>query len=148
MTTPPASAAARPTRNLPLNWALIIGLGAAALARPLTNMLFDQLGVEPGPIVPLGWTVVISAVWILAVGLTRTARPLLTLTLTGVFYALFAIVLSAVASTILWGELAGPLARPLAILPMLLLNAGWGLACGALALALQHARGARHGARG
>jgi hypothetical protein len=145
MTTIPVPVPSRPTRNCPpqqsLNWALIIGLGAAGLARPTTSMLTDQLGIELGPIVPLGWTLVISLVWILVVGLGRTARPLLTLTLTGAFYALFAIVLSAVASTVLLGVLSGPLAQPLAILPMLLLNALWGLLCGALALAFRHARG-------
>ncbi|HIY23283.1 MAG TPA: hypothetical protein H9837_03095 [Candidatus Brachybacterium merdigallinarum] len=149
MTSTPVPATSRPPRDRApqrsLNWALIIGLGAAALARPTTNMLTDQLGIELGPIVPLGWTLVISLVWILVVGLGRTARPLLTLTLTGVFYALFAIVLSAVASTILLGALSGPLAQPLAILPMLLLNALWGLLCGALALALRHARGRADG---
>lgn len=136
---PTANTTANPPRR-PLNWPLIVGLGAIGLARPLTNTVLDQAGIDLGPVIPLGWTALISLLWITVVGLTGVARPVLTLTLTGITYALFALLLSGILSPLLLGHLEGPLANPLALLPMLLTNALWGAIAGALALAIQHAR--------
>lgn len=131
------------------NWLLILGLGLFALARPVTNTVLAQIGVDPGPVVPLGWTAVISLVWIAVVGLTRTTSPVLTLVLAGLAYGIFAMVLSGILSPILMGRLAGPLANPIAILPVLATNAVWGLITGALALAVQRLRGVTpHGRAG
>ena len=121
----------------PLRWPLIIGLGAFALVRPMVRMVEDQLNVGGLPAVPIVITALISAVWIAVVGLSRTARPVVTLLLTGLTYAVLSITLSGVLSPILTGELQGPLASPVAIIPVLLVNAVWGLATGALALLLQ-----------
>ncbi|MCQ9368662.1 hypothetical protein NQ038_12685 [Brevibacterium sp. 50QC2O2] len=123
-----------------LHWPLIIGLGALALLRPVLRIVAEQLGVSVTPVVPILATLVISAVWIAVVGLSRVAHPLLTLVFTGLAYAVFAIVLSGVLSPILDGRLQGPLANPLAIVPMLATNAIWGLLAGALALLVRRAR--------
>lgn len=124
-----------------LNWPLILGLGAFALIRPITRVVVSQLGIETsGPWLPVLFTVGISAVWIGVVGLGRSARPVLTLVLAGVVYAVLAMLLSAVLSVALGGELEGPLANPIAILPMLGTNALWGLVAGGLALALRSGR--------
>lgn len=123
------------------SWPLILGLGVFALARPVTNTVLDQAAIDPGPVVPLGFTALITLVWVLIVGMGRAARPVLTLILTGAAYAIFAILLSGILSPLLLGHLDGPLARPIAIVPMLLTNALWGLIAGLLALALQHLRG-------
>lgn len=123
-----------------MNALLILALALIALARPLTNSVTDQAGTVLGPLIPLGWTLLISLVWIGVVGLTRTARPVLTLVLTALAYAVFAIILSGILSPILLGHLEGPLANPLAIVPMLATNAVWGLFTGALALAVQRLR--------
>ena len=125
-----------------LNWPMILGLGALALIRPLVSIVESVLGVTDSPAVPLTITLVISAIWIAAVGLTKTAHPVQTLVLTGVTYAGLSLILSAVLSPILTGSLQGPLANPVALLPFLLTNVIWGLITGGLALALQRIRGA------
>lgn len=128
-----------------LQWPLILGLGALALVRPLIRTVEDQLGAGGLPAGPVIVTGVITAIWVLVVGLTRTAHPVLTLLFTGLAYAAFAILLSGILSPMLTGELQGPLATPLAIIPMLATNALWGLAAGALALVVQRLRGVRPG---
>lgn len=129
-----------------LQWPLILGLGALALVRPLIRIVQDQLGISSGgPAVPVLTTVGISIVWVLVVGLGRTAQPVLTLLCTGLAYAVFSTILSGILSPILTGELQGPLTNPIAIVTMLLTNAVWGLAAGVLALLLQHLRGTQSG---
>lgn len=126
-----------------LQWPLIAGLGALALVRPLVSIVEHQLDVSDPPAVPIVITLVISAVWIAVVGLSKTARPVLTLLFTGLTYAVLSIILSGILSPILTGELQGPLAMPIAIIPVLLTNAVWGLAAGGLALLVQRLRGVR-----
>ncbi|MFW6642122.1 hypothetical protein ACOALZ_19020 [Nocardiopsis algeriensis] len=126
-----------------LPWLLVLGLGALALVRPLVRIVEDQLDVSGPSSVPIVITLVISAVWVMAVGLSRTAHPVLTLLFTGLTYAVLSIILSGILSPILAGELQGPLSMPIAIIPILLVNATWGLAAGGLALLLQHLRGIR-----
>lgn len=126
-----------------LQWPLILGLGALALVRPLVSIVEYQLDVSDPPAVPIIITLVISAVWIVVVGLSKTAHPVLTLLFTGLTYAVLSIILSGILSPILSGELQGPLAMPIAIIPVLLTNAIWGLAAGGLALLLQRLRGVR-----
>ncbi|TRY18171.1 hypothetical protein FOJ82_08950 [Tessaracoccus rhinocerotis] len=126
-----------------LQWSLIAGLGALALVRPLVSMVEHQLDVSDPPVVPIIITLVISAVWIAVVGLSKTAHPVLTLLFTGLTYAVLSIILSGILSPILTGELQGPLAIRIAIIPVLLTNAIWGLAAGGLALLLQGLRGVR-----
>lgn len=128
-------------RQLNLNWSLICGLGSLALIRPLASIVETQMGSDTGPVLPLGLTLLVTAAWVAIVGLSREPRPLLTLVLAGVAYAVFAALLSGILSRILTGELQGPFAMPLAIIPMLLVNALWGLVAGALALAVRRVRG-------
>ena len=126
------------TFNVPL----IIGLAALALVRPLFSIvgLSDTLGKPATPII---LTVVISVLWIFIVGLSRVREPLLTLVFAGLAYAVFSILLSAVLSPILHGELQGPLTNPFAMVYVLATNALWGLVTGALALGVQRIRGVR-----
>ncbi|MGO1768496.1 MAG: hypothetical protein ACTHZX_00970 [Microbacterium sp.] len=124
-----------------LHWPLILGLDALALIRPLTRIAEDQLGVDGAAAIPIALTVIISAIWVAVVGLSRTAQPVLTLLFAGLAYAVFSIILSGVLSPILVGELQGPLANPIALAPMLLTNAIWGVAAGGLALLVQRLRG-------
>lgn len=123
-----------------LHWPLIIGLGAFALIRPLTNIvgLDDVLG-QPWTVLLL--TSVITGVWVLVVGLSRVSRPVLTLVATALVYALAAALLSGVLSPILDGELKGPFARPWILVPLIATNAVWGLVAGGLALLVQQMRG-------
>jgi hypothetical protein len=117
-----------------LHWPLVLGLGALALVRPLTRIL--GLDVPGGPVL---LTVVITAVWVAAVGLARIARPVLTLVAAGLVYGVLAILLSAVLSPILTGELQGPLATPFGfgIVAVLAVNAVWGTVAGLLAAGVQ-----------
>lgn len=127
-----------------LQWSLVLGLGALALARPLLNItgLAEQLG---RPLVPLLATLVISVIWIAAVGLSRVAQPVLTLVFAGLAYGVFTIVLSAILSPFLTGELQGPLATPfgVGIVAVLVVNAIWGAITGVIALLVQQLRGSR-----
>ena len=120
---------------------LILGLGLLALVRPLASIVVEQSGHELGAAPRLLLTAAITLVWVAAVGLGRAPRPLLTLVLAGLVYAVAAIVLSGILSPLLLGHLSGPLAQPLAIVPMLLVNALWGLIAGLLALAVRRLRG-------
>ncbi|MFJ4539879.1 hypothetical protein ACIP39_28510 [Streptomyces tibetensis] len=125
-----------------LNRPLVAALTAVALARPLFSVAgwSEALGK---PLTPVILTLGITLTWILAVGLSRVRDPLLTLVVTGVAYALAALVLSAVLSPLLTGKLQGPLAQPWAIIPLFLVNAAWGAFCGACAIGLRRARGIR-----
>lgn len=120
-----------------LPWPLILALGALALVRPLLRILDARTGFDSPTSLPLIVTLVISAVWVAAVALSRTARPVLTLVLAGLAYAVFSILLSGLLSPLLDGELRGPLATPIAIVPVLTINAAWGLVTGVLALLVQ-----------
>jgi hypothetical protein len=124
-----------------LHWPLVLGLGALALVRPLVSIVETQLGVDDPPAVPIGITLVVTAVWVAVVGLGRIARPVLTLVAVGLTYGVLSILLSGILSPILSGRLEGPLAVPFAIIPVLLTNALWGLVAGGLALLVQRTRG-------
>lgn len=123
-----------------LHWPLIIGLGTFALIRPLVNILgLDDILGQPGTVLLLTGT--ITLVWVLAVGLSRVSRPVLTLVAAALVYALCAALLSAIISPILDGQLDGPFARPWVFIPLLATNAIWGAVAGLLALLLQQVRG-------
>lgn len=126
-----------------LSWPLIIGLGALALIRPLIRIVGHQIDVDLGAATPIAITLVISAIWIAVVGISKTRHPVVTLLFTGLTYAVFSIILSGILSPMIDGRLDGPLANPIAIVPMLLTNALWGLTAGGLALLLQRLRGVK-----
>lgn len=120
---------------------LAIGLGVLALIRPAVSIVESVIGISDPAAVPILITIGISAVWIAVVGLRSVARPVLTLVLAGVTYGVLVIVVSGIVSPIMSGHLEGPLSNPIAIVPVLLVNAVWGLVAGAPALLLQRARG-------
>ena len=122
-----------------LKWPLLIILGLLGLVRPVARIALENSGL-PTPAIALGMTVLVTLVWALALGLSRSANPLLSGGIVGVVYALGAIILSGVLSPILLGHLEGPLAQPLAIIPMLVTNAVWGVIAGGLALLVRRLR--------
>ena len=126
-----------------INWLLILGLGVLALIRPVFSIagFSDALGKPATPII---LTMAISLVWILSVGLTRVARPVVTLVLAGVVYAVLAIALSGILSPLLSGELQGPLQNPAAVVSVLITNVAWGAITGLIALSLRRFRGQRY----
>lgn len=63
-------------KNLP--WGLVLGLAALALVRPVLRMSGVADGVSTA-VVALGATTLITVVWVLVVGLSRTPEPVLTL---------------------------------------------------------------------
>ncbi len=124
-----------------VSWPLIVGLGVAALVRPLMSItgVMSQLG---RPVAPVVVTVGISVVWIAVVGLRRVSHPILTLVCVGLVYGILAVVLSGVLSPILTGQLQGPLTTPLGVgvLATLVVNALWGALAGVLAMLVQQLR--------
>lgn len=114
-----------------IRWPLVIALGAFALVRPVMNIFGVMDDVKP--VGPLVVTLVISVAWISVVVIIRDPRPLLTLVLAGLAYAVLAIALSGIVSPIKDGHLEGPLANPIAIVPVLCVNALWGLITGLVA---------------
>lgn len=82
-------------------------------------------------------TILISAIWIGAVLWLRVENPLTTLLYAGIAYGVMAILLSAIASPILEGQLQGPITNPLAIISVILTNAVWGILTGLIAVAVQ-----------
>ena len=123
-----------------LHWPLVLGLGALALVRPLIRIIIDPTGMADAPALAVTVSLLISVVWIAVVGWTNVAHPVLTLVCAGLVYGAASIVLSAVLSPIMTGELRGPLAMPFTIVPVLLTNAIWGLVTGLLALLVRRAR--------
>jgi len=119
---------------------LMLGLGALALIRPVMKMfgVMDLIGQAFGSIL---LTVLISLAWILIVLVKRVADPVTVLIGAGLSYALFAIVLSGIASPILDGQLQGPLTNPLATISVFVTNAIWGLILGIIAKLLAAKRG-------
>ncbi|MFG6147509.1 hypothetical protein [Halobacillus sp. B23F22_1] len=81
----------------------------------------------------------ITIVWIAAVLWKNVSRPVSTLFYAGVAYGIFAIVISAVMSPIVTGELQGPLTHPFGIVSVLVTNAIWGTAAGVIAVVLKKA---------
>src|SRR5690606_11041682 len=93
-----------------LHWPLVLGLGALALVRPLIRGVTDPGGPSDAPAVAITVTLLISVVWIAVVGWTNVAHPVLTLVCAGLVYGAASILLSAILSPLLTGELQGPLA--------------------------------------
>ncbi|WP_017588059.1 hypothetical protein [Nocardiopsis ganjiahuensis] len=127
-----------PLRDIP--WSLVLALGTLALVRPLMSAtgISEAIG---SPWAQLGATLLITAAWIAAVVVARVPRPFLTLVFTGVTYGVLAIVVSAVLSPFLLGELQGPITNPFAIVSVLVTNALWGTVSGGIALAVRAALG-------
>lgn len=116
------------------NKLLIIGLGALALVRPVMKMtgVMDLIGQQFGSIL---MTILISLAWLVVVWAKRVTHPVAILVAAGLSYALFAILLSGIASPIIDGKLQGPLTNPLALVSVFLTNAIWGLLVGFIAKA-------------
>jgi len=121
-----------------VNIPFVLALASLALVRPLMSMLglLEAIGQPFGSI---SVTVFISILWIGIVVLSRVAHPVKTLLYTGITYGVYAILLSAVLSPILEGQLQGPITNPFAIVSVLLTNALWGLVAGGIATLLQQA---------
>lgn len=123
-------------------WRLALLLGAFALIRPalrITGMVGEN-GILPSAAGVVGATALITIVWVAAAIQSRTARPVLTLMLAGLTYAVLAAVLAAPLSLLLGGELQGPLVHPLALPTMLITNVVWGAAAGCIAWAINATR--------
>jgi hypothetical protein len=118
-------------------WSLVLGLGALALVRPLLSITGVTGTLDWSPWLQLGVTAAVTVAWVAAVVVARAPRPLLTLVYTGLAYGVFAIVLSAVLSPLLTGGLQGPVTHPFGLVAVLAVNAFWGLAAGAIALAIR-----------
>lgn len=122
-----------------LSWPLIIPLGLLGLVRPIVRIVLEGASVAT-PVIALTMTGLITIVWTLVLGLSRAKHLLVSGIATGLVYAIGAIILSGILSPILLGHLDGPLADPIAIIPMLLTNVIWGVLVGALALAARRIR--------
>lgn len=118
-----------------VHWPLALGLAAIALVRPILNVFGVMDDVKP--VGPLVVTLLITVVWIVVVVMARVPQPLPTLVVAGVAYAVLAIALSGILSPLVDGELKGPLVNPIAIVPMLIVNALWGLVAGLIAETLR-----------
>lgn len=125
------------------NKLLIIGLGALALVRPVMKMtgVMDLIGQQFGSIL---MTVLISLVWLVIVLVKRITHPVAILVGAGLSYALFAILLSGIASPILTGKLQGPLTNPFAIVSVFVTNAVWGFIVGIIAKAFSRGTQDQH----
>jgi hypothetical protein len=115
-----------------LNWKLIIILAVFALVRPVMSMLGISEAIGK-PVASIGATIIISAVWIIAVVRARESQPVLTLMLVGIGYAVLAIIISGIFSPILLGQLQGPLTNMFAFVSVFVTNAIWGLIAGVIA---------------
>lgn len=106
-----------------------------ALLWPLTALTGVGGTGAPRALAIVGLT---ALVWVAVVGFGRVARPVLTLTLTGVVFGLV-----AMATSLLFGGvgLPGETAAAWTVVPALAMDAFWGFVAGVLALGVQKARG-------
>ncbi|MFD1414858.1 hypothetical protein [Oceanobacillus jeddahense] len=120
------------------NKTLILGLGALALVRPLMKItgFIHIFGNEA--VGSIAMTILISIAWILIVVKKGVQNPIQVLTLAGVSYAAFAIILSGILSPILDGGLQGPLTNPIGFISVFITNILWGLVLGVIALAIPY----------
>lgn len=118
-----------------LNWRLIIVLALIALIRPLMSITGIS-GVLGKPVASITATLAISIIWIAAVTIKKESQPVTTLIITGIAYAVFAIILSGILSPIFIGTLQGPLTNPFAIISMFMTNIIWGFITGSIAALL------------
>jgi len=112
-------------RGKKINWNLVLILSVFALIRPLMSIV-GVTEIFGQPFTSLTLTLIISIIWILTVVAKKMESPIITLVMTGVFYALFAIILSAILSPIKLGELMGPLTNPFALVSVFITNIIWG----------------------
>ncbi|MBE1875799.1 hypothetical protein [Myceligenerans pegani] len=132
--TPQPQQPARPQQPGRIQWPLIGGLACLALLWPLTALT----GLGSGAPRALAIVGITGAVWIGVVGFGRVARPVLTLTLTGLAFGVLTILLSLVFAGI---DGAGPGGAAWTALPALAMDAFWGFLAGLIALGIQRARG-------
>src|SRR5699024_503484 len=101
-----------------LNRNLIITLAMVALIRPLMS------------IIGISEIVVTLVCWIAAVTIKNETCSVITLMMSGIAYAITAMILSGILSPILTGSLQGPLTTSFAIISMLMTNIVWGVVTG------------------
>ena len=116
-------------------WLFIPGLAALALIRPILNMVGLSQAIGQ-PFTSIAVTLLISLAWLAVAVRARFSRPVVTLMFTGLVYGAFAILISAVLSPILTGQLQGPATNFFAFVSVLLTNAVWGLIIGVIAWAV------------
>lgn len=137
---PSYSGTAHTPSRPPLSWAAAFGLGALVLLWPLTTL--TGVAEVIGPLVrAVGVIAVIGAAWIAVVGLGGLARPVLTLTLTGLAGGLY-----LVAAALIAGTASGALSLISAgfmVLDMLATGAFWGVLAGLAAAGVQKLRANR-----
>lgn len=120
-------------------WGLILVLGLSALVRPVLSIVgvYDALGSAGRPWGPLTVTAVVSVVWIAVVVARRVDTPLLTLTLAGVAYAVFAVLLNLSLQPFLESAQAIP---PAGVVAVVVTNGLQGAVLGLIATALLRVR--------
>lgn len=117
---------------------LIAGLASLSLLHPILAVLGNLLRDAPavaGPGAGL-LTLIVGIVWVVLVWLTRTARPLATLVLTGALSGLLNAVVVVTIQTTMSGE-SGLLRFPIGIVALIAMHTVGGLVCGLIAWGLQ-----------
>ncbi|GAB4085235.1 hypothetical protein GCM10028784_18650 [Myceligenerans cantabricum] len=118
-------------------WVLVAGLASLALLWPLTALTGLGSGA-PRALAIVGTT---AAVWIGVAGFGRVARPVLTLTLTGVAFGVLTLLLSLVFASVDGAAVGFGGGAAWTALPALAMDAFWGCVAGLIALGVQKARG-------
>lgn len=117
---------------------LVCGLAGLALLYPALGVAVHLLGGPEGGLASVNaWLwLAVATVWVLVVWLTRAARPLATLVLTGlVSGALTALVVGVIQFTASGSALL--LTEPTAVVALVALHTVGGLVCGLIAWGLQ-----------
>jgi hypothetical protein len=128
-------------RQTNLRWDLIVLLALSGLVRPLLSITgaYDSLG--GGRWTPVLVTILVTAVWVCVVFVTRAPNPLLTLVAAGGLYGAFAILLQQ----IIWNLFLGgapegiPSSAPVLVMSwvsILVTNTMWGAFLGLVAMGL------------
>ncbi len=125
-------------RHTEPRWELILILAAVGLVRPLLSIAGAYDAIGGGPLAPVAVTIATAAIWVGAVVTTRAPNPLLTLTLAGGLYGVFAILLQQVIWNIFLGGApeGAPSATPVLVVSwvgILVTNTIWGAFLGAIA---------------
>lgn len=119
-------------------WALIVTLGAGALIRPVLSVLgVYESGPLEKPVGPVLFTALIAVVWLAAAVLLRVDKPVEVLTLAGVAYGVFALVLNLTLNLFMDSAEVPPMPGMIGIL---VFNALEGAVLGLIALGILRLR--------
>jgi hypothetical protein len=130
------------SESRPIDFRLVGGLACLTLLYPILRVVLNVVGGNAEVIAPVNaWLwLIVGVAWVLIVWLTRAARPLATLVLTGVAGGILTVLVVGIVQLTASGS-ASLLSAPIGIVALVALNTLGGTVCGLVAWGLQSLSG-------